>query len=492
MDIDLRKLTFGKPAAERDDGLESYFFESESYRRLRDGERTVVLGARGSGKSALFRMLEAENRRKGAIVLTLAPEDYSYELLQQSLATEKEGAWAKQGAYAAAWKYLIYVATMKKVTAAGKGLKGGPGARIYNYLRDNHANFDVNPIGTLISYLKRLEGFKLGNVEAGARTKELQKLYKLEEVTHLLDDLDELCVKHPVLILVDELDKGWDASEDAVSFVAGLFQAAISINQRTPSVRVVISLRKELYDNIPALYEDAQKVRDIIEELEWDEERLFALITLRIGHSLGRADKPSTENWSAVFAETLDYRQNKSFNYMIDRTLYRPRDIIQLCTQATLEAVEGGSAVPINYDVISRAEHRFSEERLKDIAAEYRFQNPGLLNVFETFRGGPYNLTRDELELHCLAISTGDTTVEHAAREWILDIDPDALIDVLWRVGFIRARAVGGFKARRRSGSEYLGSHQVSNLNLLPIEHFHVHPMFRAFLGLKEKKRAKP
>jgi hypothetical protein len=39
----------------------------------------------------------------------------------------------------------------------------------------------------------------------------------------------------------------------------------VSINSSESNVRVFVSLRKELYDNIPALYEDAQKVRDIIE-----------------------------------------------------------------------------------------------------------------------------------------------------------------------------------------------------------------------------------
>ena len=101
--------------------------------------------------------------------------------------------------------------------------------------------------------------------------------------------------------LVDELDKGWDASEDAIGFVAGLFQAAISINQRTPNIKVLISLRKELYDNIPALYEDAQKVRDIIEELEWDEERLQAACGRgggQLEHGIGR--EPLEETGASV------------------------------------------------------------------------------------------------------------------------------------------------------------------------------------------------
>ncbi|MBI5543362.1 MAG: hypothetical protein HY901_05705 [Deltaproteobacteria bacterium] len=55
-------------------------------------------------------------------------------------------------------------------------------------------------------------------------------------------------------------------------------------------------------------------------------------------------------------------------------------------------------------------------------------------------------------------------------------------------VGSIREQAVGRLKARRRRGSEYLGSHQIASLNLANISRFHVHPMFRAFLAMKEAK----
>lgn len=485
--MEMKEIDFGALAAERDDTLRSYFVESDSYVRLRDGQRAVVLGNRGSGKSAIFRMIADHEKTHNAVVIQLAPEDYSYELLQQSLATEMSGAWVKQGAYSAAWKYLIYVLVMKRLTESITGLKTGSSAKIYKYLRDNHANFDVNPIGVLISYLKRLEGIKLGSFEAGLKTRELQKLYRLEEINGLLHDLDTLGSKRRAVVLIDELDRGWDASEDAVAFVAGLFQAATSINDRTPNIRVLVSLRKELYDNIPALYEDAQKVRDIIEEIEWDEPQLLSLVARRISASTGVSDKDPMSVWKNVFAETLEYRKTQSFNYMVDRTLYRPREIIQFCTDVQAVATKMSAALPVNYNVISEAEYAYSEERLKDIAAEYRFQYPGLLSVFETFRGGPYTFQRKALELHCLSIATGEIRVDDDARNWATDLEYDDMIEILWRIGFIRAQAVGGVRARQRSGSRYLGSHQIPNLNLRTITRFHVHPMFRASLGLKEK-----
>jgi hypothetical protein len=483
-------ISFGALAAERDiqAGLAEYFVESESFERLLKGQKIVALGNRGAGKTAIFKMIAERLTKSGARVVELAPEDYSYELLSQTMTAEQRGAWAKQGAYAAAWKFLLYVLAMKAANRAG-GLKTGPAKRIYDYLRDNYRDGGTNPVAILISYLKRLEGVKLGKLEASVKAKSLHQLYRLEELEPLLDDLNSLAESKQIVMLVDELDRGWDASEDAVAFVAGLFQAALAINLRTPNIRVLISLRRELYENIPALYEDAQKVRDVIEVIEWDEPSLLTLVAKRIARSSPKyASLTDTEAWESFCAGTLEFRKSNSFNYVIDRTLYRPRELIQFCHAIQDVAIKKAESLPVNYSVIVEAEHGYSDDRVKDIAAEYRFQYPGLLSVFETFRGKGYAMERDELELHCLAIATGEFQVEQQAS-W-RDLDPDVLIDRLWRVGFLRAQAVGGIRARRRSGSSYLGPHQVSSLNLRNIQRFHIHPMFRAGLGMRETKRA--
>src|ERR1022692_653069 len=130
-------LDFGAPAAERDigRGLEKYFIESVAYQRVRSGAKTIILGNRGAGKSAILKVLASRERAAGSHVIELAPEDYSYELLSSTMAAADAGSWAKHGAYAAAWKYLIYVLIMKEVSAAG-----GKGAvsTIRKYVRDNH------------------------------------------------------------------------------------------------------------------------------------------------------------------------------------------------------------------------------------------------------------------------------------------------------------------------------------------------------------------
>lgn len=490
MTIDISKINFGAPAAERDfdQGLKNYFIESESFRRFRNCSKTVLLGNRGTGKSAIFKILGEEFKRKGYIVIEISPDDYSYEMLEQVLHKESKGNFAVQSAYAAAWKYLIYILAMKKLVEHDATLVRRESKELFNYLRDNHKGIQLSKIDTLISYLKRIEGIKIGKYEGSIKTKELQQLYKLEEIAIFFEALKKLCQKKPICFLIDELDRGWDASDDAKAFISGLFTASLSINQLSPNLRVFISLRKELYDNIPSLYEDAQKSWDLFENIEWEEEILLNLITKRIKYYYPELESYNDQEiWNLIFVETLDYRQTKSFNYIIDRTLYRPREIINFCTEIKEVAIREKSILPLNYAIISEAEQIYSQNRTKDISAEYRFQYPGLLSIFETFRGLSYNFDRPDLEFHCLEIITGDKKVDISAN-WVKDQDPDFLINVLWQIGFLKAQAIGGLKARRRSGSSYLGPHQISSLNLSTILRFHIHPMFRSFLGLKEAK----
>ena len=114
---DRGKLDLGAPAAERDikKGLAAYFIESDDFNRVQRGEKLVVVGNRGVGKSAIFQVLAQRERAVGTFVIELAPEDYSYELLSRSMVPEHGGSWAKLGAYAVAWKYLIYVLVMQEL-----------------------------------------------------------------------------------------------------------------------------------------------------------------------------------------------------------------------------------------------------------------------------------------------------------------------------------------------------------------------------------------
>jgi hypothetical protein len=53
----LRRLDLGKSVAEFDDALERYFVETEPFRALVGNRADVIAGDKGTGKTAMFRIL---------------------------------------------------------------------------------------------------------------------------------------------------------------------------------------------------------------------------------------------------------------------------------------------------------------------------------------------------------------------------------------------------------------------------------------------------
>ena len=172
---------------------------------------------------------------------------------------------------------------------------------------------------------------------------------------------------------------------------------------------------------------------------------------------------------------------------MIERTLYRPREIIQFCTQVIECAQYGQAGPPWPYATITEAESLYSADRVRDIAAEHRFQWPGLLSVIETFRGQPRVIDRDDLELLALGLITRDIP-SAGTSAWLDECSPDGLIEILWQVGLLLAEADPGSDAALRDPGRpasvpFLGAHQVRRLNLATAQRFQVPPMFLAYLG---------
>ncbi|MEM6423729.1 MAG: hypothetical protein AAGF66_04485 [Cyanobacteria bacterium P01_H01_bin.119] len=481
MPFDINLLNLGSDSAERDIdlGLSEYFYQNSTYQKFFNSSKTILVGNRGAGKSAIFKYMAAQEARKGNLVIELSPEEYSYELLSEYLRSEADGSWGKQSAYSVAWQYLLYNLIFKKVVEEKRGLLGGQ-KNISSYVRTTLNSQDLNSIGILFSYLKRLEQVKIDSQASFYKARELQALYSLEEIKDPLDGLKRILKKTRVKIFVDELDKGWDNSEDAKYFLAGLFQAAQKLNLISPNLRVYISIRQELFDNIPQIYEDAQKIREDVEVIRWGKTELVELIGLRIAHCFPELQKQrAVKRWNAIFAAQLSSNE-QSADYIIDRTQLRPRELLQFCKLCIDFYIKGKR---IEASTIFAAEEAFSEQKIKDLASEYRFKYPHLLDVFEIFRGRKSHLDKQELEYLLLATVCGELDVDRAVN-WVLDMDYLELKKLLWHIGFLKAKMP---KQSGKSGmrNHYFGHYELPTINLENVEYFCVHPAFRYFLSLK-------
>ncbi len=487
--MDFSRLEFGAPAAERDEALGSYFVSSPAYQRLLGGQSLIVLWNRGAGKSALLKMVAETERKAKNVVIELKPENYSYSILSEVMTAERHGAWAKSGAYAAAWKYMILVLVMKSLATSSR-----PGARspkaekqMLRFLRDNHPDVGDKPLDLLVSYVKRMESIKIGKLDASIKLTELTSLYRLEELDKFMPILVDLCARVRVSVFVDELDQGWDNSEDAQAFVAGVFQACTSINKIAPKrLRVYMSLRQELYENIPALFDDAQKYRDIYEKITWDNDQLRDLLVSRVRHFVPDLKRGTDDQcWRQIFGPP------STFRYMLDRSLHRPRELIEYATSAWDHTKRKRGVPPIGEEGLQFVEVDYAHSRMTDVASEYRFQYADLMSVFEQFRGKQARWRRDELLDKLLDMAVSATRLSDEARSWVDGRDPDQLLEVLWSIGFLKA-VVPAPPASNLSESHVTavvagkqGTPADPRVNIREAREFTVHPLFISALGMR-------
>ncbi|MEL6230776.1 MAG: hypothetical protein AAFR24_12780 [Cyanobacteria bacterium J06627_3] len=488
MRLDIRELNLGSDSAERDInlGLADYFYPNATYQKFLSGRKTILVGNRGAGKSAIFKYIATTEARKGNLVIELSPEEYSYELLSDHLASEEDGFWRKQSAYSVAWQYLLYTLVFKRIAQTKRGLLLGATKNIYDYVARQELFQQTSSIITLVDYLKRIEQVKTSSNAGGLRSHGLQALYSLDEIKTLLPSLQVVLKNTKIKILIDELDKGWDNSEDAKFFIAGLFQATQKLNLLSSNLRVYISIRQELFDNIPQIYEDAQKIREDVEVIRWGRNELLELIGRRIVHSFPQATRLDAHKlWQSIFVAQMKSSGTETLDYIIDRTQLRPRELLQFCKLCAERIEYSLAGRRIDEVAIAAAEDSYSEQKIRDLASEYRFHYPHLLDVFEVFRGKRSHYDKEDLDYLLLAIVCGEYDVERAAT-WILDMDYLELKQILWKIGFLKAWVPRHTNRRTSQAGAYLGHYELPTINLENIERFRVHPACTSFLHLKE------
>ena len=125
----LGRLYFGKDDAESDIAagglLRSSFLETAAYRQAKSGKKRLIIGRKGSGKSAICMRLLLQGS-KGIEACMISPDEISADELRRF---DLQGATPDR-AKAILWRYVIAVQVAKHLVshatkAHGKGQTGG-------------------------------------------------------------------------------------------------------------------------------------------------------------------------------------------------------------------------------------------------------------------------------------------------------------------------------------------------------------------------------
>lgn len=425
----LQQLNLGQSVAEFEDDLSQYFVETETFRALIEGRVDIIAGDKGTGKSALFRILrerypEVDTLRRIEVIPAFNPsgDPIFRQLAQAQALTEPQ--------YRTVWKTYV-------LSFAGNWLlklydgNWTPSMVKLDYLlrRLDIREADESPAGVftrLVGVIRRLTKPKSAGLttsldENGLPVITSQLSFGDENVTtdsepEVISHSQSLGLLNKALaeadvslwLVLDRLDEAF-AGYIAVEIPAlrALLRTYLDLLE-FDRIRVKMFVRKDLFRRITeGGFVNLTHINDRKVEIVWDDEDLLNLLMQRVRSNIefmNTADlngKSNTQIFRAMFPEQVEEGQNRptTFNWMLSRIrdgnyVKPPRNLIDLVKKAQeeqlrredREAHEFTVGQPLfEPDAIKAAQSRLSEERVVDTLLAESGQ---LRMLIEHFRGG--------------------------------------------------------------------------------------------------------
>ncbi len=426
--IDLvRRIDLGNSVAEFDNELEKYFVETEPFRALVEGRVDVIAGDKGTGKTALYKILV---ERYGAIPELSAVEIVTafnptgnpvfQRLAQQEKLTEPQ--------YVTVWKAYILSLTgnwllelyddaptdkMRELDELLKrtGLRSADDSASTIFSKIMNVVSRILPSSAEVQFTLSETGIpivvpKVAFTRSEATGKRAPEVPHEEALSLLNAALGEADLE--AWVVLDRLDEAFQGfPEVEVPALRALFRTYLDLLE-FPRIKTKLFVRRDLFRKITQggfvnlTHVNAKKV-----EIIWEEEDLMNLLCRRIRESVALLedidgkDDSDQELFDRIFPDKVDDAERKptTWRWMMARIrdgndIKPPRNLIDLVSKAReaqlrreereRRTFEVGQDL-IESDSIKRALSRLSGERVEDtLLAE-----AGELSVLiEKFRGG--------------------------------------------------------------------------------------------------------
>ncbi|MFE2494106.1 P-loop ATPase, Sll1717 family [Streptomyces scopuliridis] len=481
----LANLHFGREDAERDvtDGLllRGGFLSTNATRAAVSGRKMLIIGRKGSGKSAICMRLMADGVHAGGKVL-ITPDDAAGDEIRRFELQGLPGDSAKS----LIWRYVFAVNAARHLVthaADAHGRKAGSVKALRRFLKQNDelpADHPGDRLGDRLAQGARglqtalsLEafGFKAGVELAHSPSEGARAARQLDVVEKgVADAFAELgcaAAHEPLLLLVDQLEQVWSVEPESNSMVIGLLLAAKhAAGLYGQAVRCLLFLRSDIYDSLS--FGEGDKFHGDELRIVWTDHALRELAMARARASTGAAGLSAERLWREIFPESV--RGEDTAAFIFSRCLPRPRDTIQflnLC-QETAWLTHGRDRIT-DTDVL-QASRQFSAWKLKDLAQEYLIAHPFLDRLFPLFQNTGYVVSRAALGSR---FEEAAATLHRLFPAYAEALTLSGAIDILYSVGFLGVR--------RGNDVVFAGG---GELPAQPHEaEFHVHPCFREALG---------
>ena len=294
MSINLRDLdSFGAVAAEDDAILLDYFLATETVRSVEEGGAFLVLGRKGSGKTAIVRHFTEGQKKARSRALNLRNYPWNVHAMRVD-----RGADAVD-AYVASWRYLIAVELAAWALDRSQKVHHDHQRPLREFLTENYGGLRPNLAEIIRPRKLKIRGFSvapqvLGNalgaidMERGENDRNFG--LELEALTQaILSSAVKVvreCHLGEFFLHFDELDAGLENLDETrkrmiIGLVLALRGLKREFREQDAKVWPVLYLRTDIWDDL--VFSDKNKITQGQSVLiEWDANSLRSLVEIRL------------------------------------------------------------------------------------------------------------------------------------------------------------------------------------------------------------------
>ncbi|HEV2590454.1 MAG TPA: hypothetical protein VGU02_01050 [Gaiellaceae bacterium] len=176
-------------------------------------------------------------------------------------------------------------------------------------------------------------------------------------------------------IVIDDLDRDWADEKISNDLIRCLFRAVLDL-QRVSNLKVVVALRTNIFEHLnfgSRTGGQEEKFRALVFRIQWTPYELVAMADERARVAAEHAGLEGIRGIADVLPASGKARGNP-MDYILARTLLRPRDVISFLN----ECLAGAAGKPrLSWKDVTAAEGRYSQNRLLGSAMNGRRTIPG-------------------------------------------------------------------------------------------------------------------
>ncbi|MCA3173679.1 MAG: DNA repair ATPase [Burkholderiales bacterium] len=351
-------------------------------------------------------------------------------------------------------------------------------------------------------YEKRLSSDKKSEILS--RAKKIinsEQLTDLSNVVDMLADLSDSDIKN-YYILIDKLDERW--VDDAIRFkmIRALIDALKQF-KKIRNLKIIAALRSDVLERVVQETGDLgfqrEKFEEYFHQIRWKKPELRQLIEKRISYTFKKQySSQSTVQFTDVFTQKIN--NEDTFDYLVERTLMRPRDIMSFINEA-FAISEGKNNISGN--TIKTCEHEYSRKRREALEYEWRsaFEAiPELIKYLSRFKKSSiaFNEFCEQSNVDDLALKILETRLSSDPIRIIADqycnsnVSAESLMkeiaSVLYRVGAVGLK-IGPADKMLYS---HINAPLLDGALLNSESRVRIHPMLFSSFGIDDEERRRP